>query len=99
MGHWGSVVRVLQMDPEPHDELVQLYETDPTLAVRIDEWLDRIEADSTDAAVRRRLIRPGRLWAITVPDVDRDYLILWDLDGATPVIRYLGPDVLTGNSA
>ncbi|MBZ4612392.1 hypothetical protein [Mycobacterium avium] len=86
---------MLQMDPEPYDELVQLYQTDPTLAARIDEWLDRIEDDPTDAAVRRRLIRPGRVWAITIAAADRAYLILWDLDGATPVVRYLGPDVLT----
>jgi hypothetical protein len=46
--------------------------------------------------VRRRFIRPGSLWAITVVDPagEQDYLILWDLDGETPVIRYLGPDVL-----
>jgi hypothetical protein len=85
------------MDPEPHDELVKLYKTDPTFAARVDEWLDHIEADPTDAMVRRRLIRPGRLWAITISEPDRDSLILWDLDGDTPVIRYLGPDVLTGN--
>jgi hypothetical protein len=83
------------MDPEPHDQLVQLYKTDPTLAEHVDEWLDRIEADPTDAAVRSRLIRPGRLWAITITGPDQDYLILWDLDEDTAVIRYLGPDVLT----
>jgi hypothetical protein len=46
--------------------------------------------------VRQRLIRPGKIWAITVPDPDggNDFLILWDLDGDTPVIRYLGTDVL-----
>jgi hypothetical protein len=85
---------VLEMDPEPHDELMRLYDSNPALAARIDEWLDRIEADPAAAPVRRRLIRPGRLWAITIADPDSDYLILWDLDGATPVIRYLGPDVL-----
>lgn len=85
------------MDPEPHDALVKLYKTDVALAARVDESLDRIEADPSDPMVRRRLIRPGRLWAISIPQPDRDYLILWDLDGDTPVVRYLGPDVLTGN--
>lgn len=85
---------MLEMDPEPHAQLVRLYDANPALAARIDEWLDRIEADSAAAAVRRRLIRPGRLWAITIADPDGDYPILWDLDGATPVIRYLGPDLL-----
>ncbi|WP_141772603.1 hypothetical protein [Mycobacterium malmoense] len=88
---------VLEMDPEPYDQLVRLYESNPTLAARVDEWLDRIEVDPTDPAVRRRLIRPGSVWAITVPESVQDYLILWDLDGDTPVIRYLGPDVLTGS--
>jgi hypothetical protein len=84
------------MDPEPHDELVRLYDAQPALAERIDDWLDQIEAKPADATVRRRLIRPGSLWAITVADPAgvQDYLILWDLDGETPVIRYLGPDVL-----
>ncbi len=87
---------VLEMDPEAHDMLVRLHQTDQSLAARIDEWLDRIEVDPTAAVVRRRLIRPGQIWAITVPDPDggEDFLILWDLDGEVPVIRYLGPDVL-----
>jgi hypothetical protein len=89
-------VVVLEMDPEPYDELVRLDEAQPALADRIDEWLNRIEADPDDAAVRRRLIRPGRVWAISVvnPAGRPDYLILWELDGDVPVVRYLGPDIL-----
>jgi hypothetical protein len=85
------------MDPEAHDMLEQLYESHPSLAGRVDEWLDRIEADPSEATVRRRLIRPGRVWAITIadPSGEQDFLLLWDLDGAIPVVRYLGPDVLT----
>lgn len=88
---------MLEVDPEPHDELVRLYDSHPDLADRIDDWLDRIETDPTDASVRRRLIRPGSLWAITIADPAgaQDYLILWELDDDTPVIRYLGPDVLS----
>lgn len=56
--------------------------------------LDLIEEDPTDESVRRRLIRPGKVWAIAFARGDDDYLILWDLDGDVPVIRYLGPDVL-----
>jgi hypothetical protein len=87
---------VLEMDPEAHDMLVQVYDPDRALAARVDDWLDRIEADSSAGAVRRRLIRPGQIWAITVPDPGdgNDFLILWDLDGDVPVVRYLGPDVL-----
>jgi hypothetical protein len=87
---------VLEMDPGPHDELVRLYDAQPALAERIDHWLDQIEADPADATVRRRLIRPGSLWAITIADPagEQDCLILWDIDDETPVIRYLGPDVL-----
>lgn len=86
------------MDPEPHDELVRLYDTHPALAERIDDCLDQIEANPADATVRRRLIRSGRVWAITIADPvgEQDYLILWDLDDQVPVIRYLGPDVLQG---
>jgi hypothetical protein len=88
----------LQMDPEAHDMMVQLYKTDPALATRVDEWLDRIEADPRSAVVRQRLIRLGKVWAVTVADPSggKDYLLLWDLDGAVPVIRYLGPDLLQG---
>ena len=84
------------MDPEPHDELLRLYEVQPALADRIDDWLDRIEANPSDAGVRRRLIRPGSVWVIAVADTvgGEDYLILWDLDETTPVIRYIGPDIL-----
>lgn len=91
------MVVVLEMDPEAYDELVRLDAASPGLADRINEWLDRIETDPDDAAVRRRLIRPGRVWAISVlnPDGPPDYLILWDRDVDTPVVRYLGPDVLT----
>jgi hypothetical protein len=84
---------VLELDPEAYDELVSLRDRDPDFADRVDEWLDRIEDDPTDVKVRRRLIRPGRVWVITVAGADTDYLILWDLDGDTPVIRYLGRDV------
>lgn len=85
------------MDPEAHDELCRLDEHHHGLADRVDSWLDLIEADPTNPVLRRRLIRPGRVWAISVPDPTggHDYLILWDIDGDTPVIRYLGPDVLT----
>lgn len=85
------------MDPEPHDELTTLYSANPALADRIDHWLDIIEANPADPRARRRLIiRPGRVWAISVPDPSdtSDWLILWDLDGETPVVRYLGPDIL-----
>lgn len=97
MGHQGTVVVVLELDPEAYDELVRLDAASPGLAERINEWLDRIEANPDDVAVRRRLIRPGRVWAISVvnPDGQPDYLILWDLDVETPVVRYLGPDVLS----
>lgn len=81
---------MLEMDPEPYDRLVALQSADPPLAAKVDAMLDRIEADPTAPAVRRRLIRPGRLWAISIDD----HLILWDLDGQTPVVRYLGPDIL-----
>ncbi|WAC89376.1 hypothetical protein [Mycobacterium sp. Aquia_213] len=86
---------MLELDPEPYDELVDLRNRDPMFAEHIDQWLDRIEANPNDETVRRRLIRPGRVYAVTVARADEDYLILWELDGATPVIRYLGPDVLS----
>lgn len=99
MGYWATLSAVLEMDPEPHDAMVRLYQDHPDLADRLDMWLDRIEADPADPRVRRRLIRPGRLWAISVADPAgaADYLILWDhADDDIPVVRYLGPDVLRG---
>lgn len=89
---------MLEMDPEAHEALLRLYENHPNLATRVDTWLDLIESNPADVRLRRRLIRPGRVWAISIADPagSDDHLILWDFDGDTPVIRYLGPDVLRG---
>ncbi|MGY2066196.1 hypothetical protein [Blastococcus sp. SYSU DS0619] len=89
----------LELDPEPAEVFDRLHHTDPATARRVDAWFDRIEADPGASAVRRRLIRPGRAWMIVVQRADPtntdDLAILWDLDGATPVVRYLGPATFT----
>ena len=59
----------------------------------MDDWLDRIEADHTQALVRRHRLHKPALWLIIVPAPDGDDAILWDLDGNPVVIRYIGPDV------
>jgi hypothetical protein len=84
---------MLELDPEPADALDRLHETSPRVAERVERWLDRIEDDPGSAAVRRRQIRPAGLWLITVPSSpgEDEFAILWEMDGDTPVVRYLGP--------
>lgn len=84
------------LDEQPYEALTQLYESNNSVADVVDRWLDLIEADPGAKAVRPRLIRPGAVWAIifAVPGNDDKWLLLWELDGDTPRVRFLGPDRL-----
>ena len=84
----------VELDPEPFEELERLHRVDARVAERVERVLDLIEADPGAAVVRRRRIRPPGLWMVTIDLDDRDDLmLLWDLDGETPVVRHLGPSV------
>lgn len=84
----------MEFDPAADDAHRTLDMINPQMVDRIDEWLDRLESDHTQAIVRRNRLHRPALWLIVAraPDGD-DYAILWDLDGDTVVIRYIGPDV------
>ena len=83
----------LELDPEAADELARLWDTEPDTARRVEDVLDRIEANLGAADVRRRLLRPPGLWMLTVRrHTGLDVVILWDLDGDVPVVRVLRDD-------
>lgn len=84
----------VELDPEPLAELERLHQVDPRAAERVERMLDLIETDPGAAVVRRRHIRPPGLWMVTIGlDDQNDLMILWDLDGHTPVVRHLGTSV------
>ena len=85
----------LSFDEGPEKQLTRL-ETDPDLATAfrsIDDKLDPLEADPSDAAVRPRRFTNG-LWCVIAYNSDEDWAILWEphptLDGDV-AIRDLGP--------
>lgn len=86
----------IELDEQPYEVLDQLQKANDPIADVIDRWLDLIEADPGAKAARPRLIRPGAVWAIsiTIPGVSEKWLLLWELDGQTPRVRFLGPDRL-----
>ena len=82
------------MDPGAHDAMERLWAVEPAVAERVEQVLDLIEADPTSAAVRRRHLRPPGLWLLLVTrPTGPDVMILWDLDGDTPVVRVLGDSI------
>jgi hypothetical protein len=85
----------MEFDSAAYDAKTALDAVNPRMADRVDEWLDLIETDHTQAIVRRHRLHQPALWMIIVTSPDgHDYLILWDLDEETAVVRYIGPDIL-----
>lgn len=85
----------LELDPEPGEQLDRLHASDPDAAEVVETWLDRLAADPGAAIVRRRLLRPARLWYIRFGlTTTEDWMILWELEDNIVVVRALGPDVL-----
>jgi hypothetical protein len=85
----------VELDPEAYEALLRLYESDPRGGDVVDGWLDALEADPGQAAVRRRRLGPPDLWYIPFHlSGTADWMILWELQGETVVIRHLGPNVL-----
>ena len=87
---------MLMLDPGAQDELDHLHAVNPVVAARVEDWLDRLEGDHTQAAVRLHRMHVPALWRIIVraPDGD-DYMILWELEGADVIVRIIGPDILS----
>ncbi|TVR38063.1 MAG: hypothetical protein EA388_00525 [Nitriliruptor sp.] len=85
----------LYFDEAPERQLTRL-ETDPSLAAvfqAVDEKLDLLQADPSDAAVRPRRFTNG-LWCVIAYNSDEDWAILWEPHpelGGDVAIRYLGP--------
>ncbi|MDQ1294007.1 MAG: hypothetical protein QG608_1890 [Actinomycetota bacterium] len=66
----------------------------PCMYERINDRLDWLEDDHKDPRVRRHRLHCPKLWLIRVPAPDSDdYAILWETDGETTVVHYIGPDV------
>lgn len=86
----------IEFDEQPYEALNGLYSSGDPLGEVVDGWLDAIERNPRSAEVRKRLIRPGQVWAVSVRDPrgQQDWMLLWGLDGDTPVVRYLGPERL-----
>ncbi|HEY5857100.1 MAG TPA: hypothetical protein VIW24_24450 [Aldersonia sp.] len=87
----------VKMSAAAADALETLYDSNDPLAELVDRWLDALERNPGAAAVKRRLIRPGKVYAIAIhnPRGD-DWLILWEHIDNNPVVHYLGPNTLTG---
>jgi hypothetical protein len=83
----------IKFHPDAAAALDAAHQSDPRLADRIEGWLDRLEADHTQRAVRtHRLARPP-LWYIPVTAPSgADWVILWNLhEDDLIVVRYIGP--------
>jgi hypothetical protein len=77
----------LELDPIPAEKLDSLHATLPKVAAAIEECLDWIEGD--DLRARRRRFHNG-MWGIQFPAAGSEWLILWEMDGDTAVVRFLG---------
>ena len=60
---------------------------------RINDLLDAIEDDPSDARVRRRRYQDPPLWGIVVPAEGDDWLILWSETDLGPIVHYIGEDL------
>lgn len=64
---------------------------DLVLLDAIDDAVDILEADPGSAQARHRSFGYGR-WGISVRTAHEDWLVVWEMDGDVPVVRYLGDD-------
>ncbi len=60
---------------------------------RINDVLDAIEDDPSDARVRRRRYQDPPIWGIVVPAEGSDWLILWSETDLGPIVHYIGEDL------
>lgn len=83
----------MMFDEGPLKAKAALDSVNPLMADRVDDWLDMLEEDHTQADVRRQRLHQPKLWMITVRATDGDdWVILWELVGDTVWVRYIGPD-------
>lgn len=64
----------------------------PRLADRIEETLDLLDRRPGDSRVRRARTTDPPLWVVTIRGSGAEWVLLWDLDGDEPFVRYAGPD-------
>jgi hypothetical protein len=82
----------IEFDEQPRYAYEQLESiNDLALLDAIDDALDLLEADPGSAQSRRRSFGDGR-WGIPVRGKTNDWLVIWEMDGDVPVVRYLGDD-------
>ncbi len=84
-----------EFDEQPLRVYAQLEKTNAdTMLDAIDDAVDLLEADPTNASARHRSFGDG-LWGISVRDRFDDWLIIWEHEAENSdlvVVRYLGPD-------
>jgi hypothetical protein len=93
----------LYLAPGAQLALDDLYESEPRLALRVDDHLDELELDPNRSRFRQRSLRPaaltqarvqGPLWGFTVRGQDQGYLVLWQqADDGSIDVQYVGPDL------
>lgn len=85
---------LLELDPDPDDEFERLRRADLPLARAVDKVFTDLESEPHKPYLTRTYLRPGDVYKVLVMTAagHPEYMILWDFDGDTVVIRYLGPD-------
>ena len=80
------------------DRQITALAADPTrdlLYDRVNDVLDAIEDDPSDAGVRRRRYQSPPVWGVVVraEGIIEDWLILWSETDRGPVVHYIGEDL------
>lgn len=82
----------MEFEDPAADALEALYKEGPAFLIdRVDQALDQLERDPTQAAVRRHRFQVPPLWAFTVHIHNYEWAILWRLHDDEIVVSYIGP--------
>lgn len=83
----------VEFDPEPYDALLRLQQEDPETARAFDRVIDDLEEAPESAYLRRHYLRPPGIYKVPIYTAagHSEYMLLWDMEGSTVVVRYVGP--------